>query len=73
MNSTKIGRRVFNSDILLPGNIDIIFFPLEIFDISILEIFFSIKDDLQKYFLYFLYQNIFFQNQIIIKNDQQIF
>ena len=40
INSTKIGRRVFNSDNLLPGNIDIIFFPFEIFDISILEIFF---------------------------------
>ena len=43
MNSTKIGRRVFNSDNLLPGNIDIIFFPFEIFDISVLEIFFSSK------------------------------
>ena len=73
MNSTKIGRRVFNSDNLLPGNIDIIFFPFEIFDISILEFFFSNKGRPTKVFLIFSLSKYFFQNQIIIKNDQQIF
>ena len=34
---------------------------------------FLIMDDQQKYLEYFLYQNIFFQNQIIIKYDLKIF
>ena len=41
IKSIKIGKRVFNSDNLLPGKREMIFFPFEIFDVSIFELFFS--------------------------------
>ena len=60
MKSIKIGKSTFSSESLLPGNIEIIFFPLEICDISTLVLFFSNKGcptnvfgifSLSKYFL----------------------
>ena len=60
IKSTKIGKRVFNSENLLPGKREIIFFPFEIFDISIFESYFSNKGWPTKVFLIFSLSKNFF-------------
>ena len=76
IKSINIGKRTFVSDLRLPGIIDIIFLFFHIkllISVLILVFIFQLMDVQQKYFLYFPHQNIFFQNQIIIKYDLKIF